>query len=91
MEQARFRIVGGTDINPPDRTLPTAEDVLREARRRLATGDNDPHRLRALATGRPVPSATRYRMMQIEFVATTLSALRPIPADFADDRYWPGG
>lgn len=91
MEQGRFRIVGGTDSEPPGATVPTADDVLREARRRLSTGDIDPYRVRALATGRAVPNAVRYRMMQIEFVANTLCALRPIPADFADDRYWPAG
>ena len=91
MGQHRFRIVGGTDMDraEPAPFSPTAQDVQREARRRLAAANIEAERIRAQATGRAMPNAARYLMLQIEFVARSLGALRPIPADFADDRYWP--
>lgn len=88
----RFMIVGGTDMDLQDRApaIPTPEDVQREARRRLATAQIETARVRALATGRDMPKAAHYLVMQIEFAARALSALRPIPDDFSDDAYWPG-
>jgi hypothetical protein len=91
MAQQRFRIVGGTDLDLQDyrSDAPSPADVHREARRRLAAAKINAERIRALATGRDMPSAPRYLAMQIDFVARSLAALRPVPADFADDIYWP--
>ncbi|WP_411034209.1 hypothetical protein [Shinella sp. BYT-45] len=91
MASHRLRIVGGTDMDrgaPPPR-LPTPADVYREARRRLANADIQTLRVRAAATGRDMPRAAHYLALQIEFVARSLAALHPIPADFAEDIYWP--
>jgi hypothetical protein len=96
-----LRIVGGTDMTVGyddrghasahglARTVPTPEDVHREARRRLARMNFDGLRARALVAGYEMPRASRYLAMQIEFVSRSLAALQPIPDDFADDLYWP--
>lgn len=91
MRKFRLEIVGGTDREAAEgcHRHPTAEDVRREARRRLAIAGHDTARVRAIAMGRELPASSRYLGMQIEFVAQSLAALRPIPPDFASDRYWP--
>jgi hypothetical protein len=87
----RLKVVGGTDVDCRDQDThqPNSDDVYREARRRLAIANVSMLRIRALAAGRDVPKTAGYRVMQIEFVARSLASLRPIPADFADDIYWP--
>ena len=91
MGQPKFRIVAGTDAATRERYhgLPTADDVRQEARRRLHAANYNTLRVRAMATGCEVPAALRYFALQIDFVARSLSGLRPIPEDFADDIYWP--
>jgi hypothetical protein len=87
----RFMIVGGTDMDLQARApaLPTPEDVHREARRRLGATQIETARMRAKATGGDMPKAAHYLVMQIEFAASALATLRPIPDDFSDDIYWP--
>lgn len=68
---------------------PQAADVEREAARRLAALGYERWRNRQRATGIPMPRTVHYGAMQIEFVASTLMALAPIPADFRSDIYWP--
>lgn len=67
-----------------------ANEVRREADRRLRKLDYERLLNRERATGTPVPRDVRYLAMQIDFVADALSALADIPADFRSDRYWPG-
>ncbi|CAD7046747.1 hypothetical protein REJC140_04131 [Pseudorhizobium endolithicum] len=66
-----------------------ADEVRREADRRLRALDYERLSNRERMTGVPVPREIRYLAMQINFVADTLSALGVIPADFRSDRYWP--
>ena len=75
---------GHTEDGRPDR-----DDVRREAIRRLNESGYHPSRIRASATGAPIPAALRYLSMQIDFAAEALSRLDPIPADFRSDGYWP--
>lgn len=76
-------------IERQDPLAPTAADVHREAARRLRLIGYHGHRVRSLGTGKLMPDAIRHFKMQVDFVAETLSAQTPIPADFAEDRYWP--
>lgn len=71
------------------RRAPQRIDVEREAARRLARLGYDRWRNRQQGTGIPMPRTVHYSAIQIEFVASTLSALAPIPADFRSDIYWP--
>ena len=65
------------------------EDVEAEARRRLRTCRIDEWRTREFITGSPMPDDIRHFAMQVEFAATAISRLSPIPHDFDNDVYWP--
>ena len=65
------------------------EDVEAEARRRLRACRINEWRTREFITGRPMPDDIRHFAMQVEFAATAISRLSPIPHDFDDDIYWP--
>jgi hypothetical protein len=65
------------------------EDVEAEARRRLRSCRIDEWRTREFITGRPMPDDIRHFAMQVEFAATAISRLSPIPPDFDNDVYWP--
>ena len=65
------------------------EDVEAEARRRLRACRINEWRTREFITGRPMPDDIRHFAMQVEFAATAISRLSPIPDDFDDDIYWP--
>lgn len=67
----------------------TAADVIAEARRRKIALKLDEWEMREYVTGRPVPERVRHLAVQIDFAAQAISRLSPIPADFADDIYWP--
>lgn len=82
----------GTPVSAPSETiasLPSAPDVLAEARRRIAGSGYDAQRAREIATGRPVSAAVRYFVLQVQFVADALMRLETIPSDFRSDSYWP--
>lgn len=65
------------------------EDVEAEARRRLRSCRIDEWRTREFITGRPMPDDIRHFALQVEFAATAISRLSPIPDDFDNDVYWP--
>lgn len=65
------------------------EDVEAEARRRLRSCRIDEWRTREFITGRPMPDDIRHFALQVEFAATAISRLSPIPHDFDNDVYWP--
>lgn len=64
-------------------------DVQAEAARRIRRSGYEQCRARNLVTGEPIPRALQYLKIQIAWVADTLAGLDPIPADYADDKYWP--
>lgn len=65
------------------------EDVEAEARRRLRNCHIAEWRNREFITGRPMPHAIRHFVLQVEFAASAISRLSPIPDDFDSDIYWP--
>ncbi len=65
------------------------EDVEAEARRRLRSCRIDEWRTREFITGSPMPDVVRHFAMQVEFAATAICRLSPIPDDFDNDVYWP--
>ena len=84
-----FRVIsGGLDESSGSRAL-TKSDVLAEAARRIRECGYERCRARHLVTGEPIPKALQYLKIQIAWVADTLAGLDPIPADYADDKYWP--
>lgn len=64
-------------------------DIEAEARRRKAALQLDEWRMREYVTGRAVPEHIRELVIQIDYAAQALARLAPIPADYADDLYWP--
>lgn len=64
-------------------------EVENEARRRKTLLKLDEWQLREFVTDRPVPEHVTQMCRQIDLAAQALSRLSPIPADFADDLYWP--
>ena len=87
-----FRVIegglGGATIvkGPAD-----AEDVRREAARRLKVAGYDDAQTRSFVAGRPVPAGLKYLKLQMDFAAAALVRMSPVPADFREDRYWPAG
>ena len=85
-----FRVIegglGGATIvkGPAD-----ADDVRREAARRLKMAGYDEGQTRSFVTGRPLPDGLRYLKLQMDFAAAALLKMSPIPADFRDRKYWP--
>ncbi len=77
------------DMRPEDGRAPTAEDVRREATRRLGESGYHLSRVREFASGVQMPQTLRHLRLQLDFTAETLSRLDPIPADFRSDGYWP--
>lgn len=69
--------------------VPTAEDVRREAARRIRAAGFDEAAVREFMTGQPMPDWLKYFKLKVEFAGEALSRLKPIPADFRSDRYWP--
>ncbi len=65
------------------------EDVEAEAARRMRDGRVNEWRVREFVTGHPMPPDIKYLELQINFAARAICKLSPIPADFADDLYWP--
>lgn len=66
-----------------------AADVEAEAERRRREGRVTEWRVREYVTGTPMPPDIKYLELQIDFAARAICRLSPIPADFADDLYWP--
>ena len=80
----------------PRRLIPRAiplsagvADVEAEARRRLRSVKLNEWRTREFITGQPMPEDVRHYALQVEFAATAISRLSPIPQDFDSDVYWP--
>lgn len=65
------------------------EDVEAEARRRLRACRIDEWRSREFITGRAMPYDIRHFALQVDFAASAICRLSPIPADFDSDIYWP--
>lgn len=93
----RFAVIEGSrEWTEPGRRGPAPasgtvliEDVEAEARRRLRSARIEEWRTREFITGRPMPDDIRHFAMQVEFAATAISRLSPIPSDFDNDVYWP--
>ena len=92
----RFAVISGSrewTEAAPERVIPQravdVEDVQYEARRRLKSLKIEEWRVREFVTGAPVPDNIRHLAMQIEYAAQAIGRLSPIPADYADDVYWP--
>lgn len=68
---------------------PGPQHVRQEAARRLRQAGYMQAHARSLATGQALPKPLHYYKMQVDFVAGTLAAIDPVPADFASDKYWP--
>ncbi|SMQ65166.1 hypothetical protein SAMN06295905_1156 [Devosia lucknowensis] len=66
-----------------------AVQVENEARRRKSLLRLDEWELREFVTDRPVPEHIVQLCVQIDLAAAALARLSPIPADYADDLYWP--
>jgi hypothetical protein len=87
-----FRVIdgglGGATIvkGPAD-----AEDVRREAARRLKLAGYDEAQTRSFVTGRPLPEGLKYLKLQMDFAAAALLKRTSVPADFRDQKYWPAG
>jgi len=87
----RFAVISGSrewTETVPQRAV-EMEDVQYEARRRLKALKIEEWRVREFVTGTPVPDNIRHVAMQIEYAAQAIGRLSPIPADYADDVYWP--
>lgn len=69
---------------------PGPEDVREEAARRIRVLGFEAWQTREFMSGRPMPSHIKSLKLQIEFACNAIARLSPIPADFADDAYWPG-
>ena len=67
----------------------SVEDVEAEARRRLRTIKLNEWRTREFITGQPMPDDVRHYALQVDYAATAIARLSPIPADFDSDVYWP--
>lgn len=72
-----------------DGHMPSREDVLLEAERRIRSTGYETWRNRETLTGVPVPREIRYLAMQIGYAADAIARLADIPADFRSDFYWP--
>jgi len=92
----RFAVIEGTrewTEALPERSSATkgavVGDVQAEARRRLRCLKIEEWRVREFVTGVPMPDNIMHLALQIEFAAQAIGRLAPIPADYADDVYWP--
>jgi hypothetical protein len=93
----RFAVIEGSrEWTEPARRGPgpasaaiLVEDVEAEARRRLRSCRIDEWRTREFITGLPMPDHVKHFALQVEFAATAISRLSPIPQDFDNDVYWP--
>ena len=65
------------------------EDVEAEARRRLRAIKLHEWRTREFVTGQPMPEDVRHYALQVDYAATAIARLSPIPQDFDSDVYWP--
>ncbi|GGD96337.1 hypothetical protein GCM10011390_13890 [Aureimonas endophytica] len=72
---------------PGGRSLPAPVDA--EAARRVAALGYERWAARARLTGAPIPPEIRHLKMQIDFAATMLKQLSPLPEDFRSDGFWP--
>lgn len=85
-----FRVIegglgGATVIRGPA----DADDIAREAARRLRAAGYDEALTRSFATGRSVPEGLKYLKLQMDYARAALSRRSPTPSDFRDDKYWP--
>jgi hypothetical protein len=92
----KFTVIeGGLSLIEATRALvegkagPTPAEVRAEGARRIKALGSEEVRTREFATGRTMPTQSRYLEMQIEFVVEAMCRMDRIPADFRDNRYWP--
>ncbi|QQR40654.1 hypothetical protein [Devosia rhizoryzae] len=64
-------------------------EVEQEARRRKQGLAIDEWQLREFVSGVPLPERLVQLCRQIDLASAALSRMSPIPANFADDVYWP--
>ena len=64
-------------------------ELENEARRRKAMLGLDEWQLREFVYGTVIPAHIPQVCREIELAAAALSRMSPIPANFADDVYWP--
>lgn len=85
-----FRVIegglgGATVIHAPA----GADDISREAARRLRDAGYDDALARSFVSGRAVPEGLKYLKLQMDQARAALSRRSPTPPDFRDDKYWP--
>ena len=66
-----------------------ADEVWREAARRLKAAGYDEAVARGFVAGRRLPEGLKYLHLQMAYATAALLRRSPIPADFRDDKYWP--
>ena len=66
-----------------------ADDISREAARRLKAAGYDDAVVRSFSTGRSVPEGLKYLKLQIDYARVALARRSPTPSDYSDDKYWP--
>lgn len=95
--KVRFAVIEGgrewteplRQVSQPASVAILVEDVEAEARRRLRAIRLNEWRTREFITGQPMPDDIRHYALQVEFAASAISRLSPIPDDFDSDIYWP--
>lgn len=80
---------GHSSLSRPRLENIDATAVHAEAHRRKGVAGLDEWQVREYVTGTPIPADLRNLCLQIDYAAQAISRLSPIPADFADDIYWP--
>jgi hypothetical protein len=84
-----LRVIEGGRNQEARRRGPVRADVEAEAARRGKTAGYERMRARHLTTGEPIPKPLQHLKIQMDWVVEALSGIDPIPADYADDKYWP--
>lgn len=85
-----FRVIeGGQGLSGKQELCDEPNRVLEEGRRRLRDAGVDRYEIRERVTGIPMPSALRNFKLQVEFAASALAQLSPLPPDYRQDGYWP--
>ncbi|RYE84863.1 MAG: hypothetical protein EOP19_10615 [Hyphomicrobiales bacterium] len=85
-----FRVIegglgGATIVRGPTE----ADEVRREAARRLKAAGYDDAVAHSFATGHSVPDGLTYLHLQMAYAAAALMRRSPIPMDYRADKYWP--
>lgn len=85
-----FRVIeGGLGGATVVRGPAGAEDIAREASRRLKAAGYDDAMARSFVTGCGIPEGLKYFKLQVDYAVAALTRRSPTPVDFRDDKYWP--